>query len=126
MAQAPDRVRNDGIWTGRGCTMSWFFDVLWAVIGGAIIGILGRLLLPGKQNISMTVTVIAGIAAALAGGFIAHGLGVGDTNGVDWIRHGIQIALAILFVWLAAKWFPKKGSKQPTTQGTPPAGYPTS
>ncbi|HKE64875.1 MAG TPA: GlsB/YeaQ/YmgE family stress response membrane protein [Micromonosporaceae bacterium] len=106
--------------------MSWFFDVLWAVIGGAIIGVLGRLLLPGKQNISMTATVIAGIAAALAGGFIAHGLGVGDTNGVDWIRHGIQIALAILFVWLAAKWFPKKGSKQSATQGSPPpTGYPT-
>jgi uncharacterized membrane protein YeaQ/YmgE (transglycosylase-associated protein family) len=104
--------------------MSWFFDVLWAVIGGAIIGVLGRLLLPGKQNISMTVTVIAGIAAALAGGLIAHGLGVGDTNGVDWIRHGIQIGLAILFVSLAAKWFPRKDSTT-APPGAPPGGYST-
>ena len=77
--------------------------ILWAIIGGAIIGILGRLLLPGKQNISMLWTIVAGIAAALVGGLIATWLGVGDTAGIDWWRHIIQIALAVLFVWLVAR-----------------------
>lgn len=83
--------------------------ILWGIIGGAIVGILGRLFLPGKQNISMTMTVIAGILAATLGGIIATWLGVGDTKGIDWIRHGIQIVLAVLFVWLAARMFPRHG-----------------
>ncbi|GAA4706839.1 GlsB/YeaQ/YmgE family stress response membrane protein [Phytohabitans rumicis] len=78
--------------------------ILWAIIGGAIVGMLGRLLLPGRQNISVWVTIGVGIAAALLGGVLADWLGVGDTRGIDWIRHAIQIALAILFVWLAARF----------------------
>jgi len=77
--------------------------ILWAIIGGAIIGVLARLILPGRQNISVWLTVGVGIAAALIGGLIADWLGVGDTDGIDWIRHIIQIALAVLFVWLAAR-----------------------
>lgn len=78
--------------------------ILWAIIAGAIIGMLGRLLLPGRQNISVWVTIGVGIAAALLGGVLADWLGVGDTRGIDWIRHIIQVALAMLFVWLAARF----------------------
>lgn len=78
--------------------------ILWGIIGGAIIGILGRLILPGRQNISMLWTVVAGIAAALIGGLIADWIGVGDTKGIDWWRHIIQLALAVLFVWLVTRW----------------------
>jgi uncharacterized membrane protein YeaQ/YmgE (transglycosylase-associated protein family) len=78
--------------------------ILWGIIGGAIIGILARLILPGRQNISMLWTVVAGIAAALIGGLIADWLGIGETKGIDWWRHIIQLALAVLFVWLVARW----------------------
>lgn len=91
--------------------------ILWAVIGGAIIGILGRLLLPGKQNISVWLTVGVGILAALLGGLLADWLGVGDTRGVDWLRHIIQVALAVLFVWLAARYL--GGSARRTTPHRP-------
>lgn len=59
--------------------------------------------MPGRQNISALTTVIVGILAATIGGLIAGWLGAGDTNGIDWIRHIIQLALAVLFVWLAAR-----------------------
>jgi uncharacterized membrane protein YeaQ/YmgE (transglycosylase-associated protein family) len=78
-------------------------EILWGIIGGAIVGYLGRLLLPGRQNISALVTVLVGILAATLGGLIAGWLGVGDTRGIDWIRHIIQLALAVLFVWLAQR-----------------------
>lgn len=77
--------------------------ILWGIIGGAIIGVLARLLLPGRQNISMLLTVLVGIVAATLGGLLADWIGVGDTSGIDWIRHGIQIALAILGVWLVSR-----------------------
>lgn len=86
--------------------------ILWAIIGGAIIGILARLLLPGRQNISIWLTIAVGIVAALVGGLIADWLGVGDTRGIDWIRHFIQIAVAVLFVWLAARFVGGSASRR--------------
>jgi uncharacterized membrane protein YeaQ/YmgE (transglycosylase-associated protein family) len=77
--------------------------ILWAIIGGAVIGVLARLILPGRQNISVATTIGVGIVAALIGGVLAGWLGVGETNGIDWIRHAIQIGLAVLFVWIAAR-----------------------
>ena len=77
--------------------------ILWALIGGAIIGALGRLAVPGRQNISIWVTIGIGIAAALVGGALAQWLGVGTTRGIDWILHLIQVAVAALFVWIAAR-----------------------
>lgn len=93
--------------------------IIWGIIGGAIIGVIGRLLLPGRQNISMLMTVIAGILAATLGGIIATWLGVGETKGIDWIRHAIQIALAVLFVWLATRIRPKSTTGGPRTTMPP-------
>lgn len=94
--------------------------ILWAIIGGAIIGVLARLLLPGKQNISVWMTVGVGILAALLGGLLADWLGVGDTAGVDWWRHIIQVALAVLFVWLAARYL-GGGAARRSSPGRPAA-----
>ncbi|MEV4536083.1 GlsB/YeaQ/YmgE family stress response membrane protein [Asanoa sp. NPDC049518] len=86
--------------------------LLWALIGGVIIGVLARLILPGRQNISMIATISIGFLAALIGGVIADFLGVGETRGIDWIRHGIQIGLAILFVWVFTRLASKDAAKR--------------
>lgn len=69
-----------------------------AILIGAIIGILGRLVVPGRQRIGLLWTIVVGIIAALIGTAIAAGLDVADTKGVDWIEWLIQIALAALGV----------------------------
>ncbi len=92
--------------------------ILWALIAGTVLGFLGKLLLPGRQNIPWWATIGAGIAAALLGGLIADWLGVGDTAGIDWIRHGIQIVLAVLAIWLVARMM---GGRR--TTGTTRASY---
>jgi len=68
-----------------------FFDVLWIVIGGALIGVLARLVLPGRQRIPWWAVIGAGIVGMLAGDELARLLGVAHTGGFDWIRHGLQI-----------------------------------
>ena len=73
-----------------------------AIIVGAIIGVLARLVLPGKQNISLVMTVAVGIVAAIIGTFIASAIGVDDTNGIDWIELAIQVALAAVGVSIVA------------------------
>ena len=71
-------------------------------IVSAIIGALGRLVVRGKQDISVIATILIGIVAALIGTFIAKALGVGDTNGVDWIKLVIQVGLAAVGVTVFA------------------------
>ncbi|GAA2468007.1 GlsB/YeaQ/YmgE family stress response membrane protein [Streptomyces macrosporus] len=70
--------------------------IITAIVVGIVIGVLGRLVLPGRQRIGVLWTIAVGIIAALLGTFVAAGLGVADTNGVDWIQVLIQVALAAL------------------------------
>ena len=71
-----------------------------AIFVGAIIGGLGRLVVRGKQDISLAMTAAIGIVAALIGTFIANALGVGSTTGIDWIKLMIQVGLAAIGVTL--------------------------
>jgi uncharacterized membrane protein YeaQ/YmgE (transglycosylase-associated protein family) len=57
-----------------------------------------RLVLPGKQNISLIMTIVVGAVGAILGGLIADWLGVGDTDGIDWIKHAIQVGVAAVVV----------------------------
>ena len=74
--------------------------IISAIIVGAIIGALGRLVVRGRQNISILVTIVIGIVAALIGTFIANALNVGATDGIDWIEVVIQVVLAAVGVVL--------------------------
>ncbi len=76
--------------------------IIWAIIIGAIIGALGRLVVPGRQAMPVWLTILVGIVAAFIGTAIARALGVADTAGVDWVEHAIQVAVAALGVLLLA------------------------
>ncbi|GAB2941633.1 MULTISPECIES: GlsB/YeaQ/YmgE family stress response membrane protein [Streptomyces] len=72
--------------------------IISAIVIGIVIGVLGRLVVPGRQRIGILLTILVGIVAALIGSAIAAGIGVADTNGVDWVEWLIQIGLAALGV----------------------------
>ncbi|MFJ8109469.1 GlsB/YeaQ/YmgE family stress response membrane protein [Streptomyces sp. NPDC096132] len=72
--------------------------IISAIFIGIVIGVLGRLVVPGRQRIGVLWTILVGIVAALIGSAIAAGLGVADTKGVDWVEWLIQIALAAVGV----------------------------
>ncbi|GAB2617883.1 transglycosylase [Paractinoplanes abujensis] len=76
--------------------------IITAIVIGLIIGALGRLVVPGKQNIPIWLTILVGVLAAVVGTFIAAALGVDDTRGIDWIELIIQVALAAVGVSLVA------------------------
>jgi len=70
--------------------------IISAIITGAIIGALARLALPGKQNISIAMTVVVGIVGALVGGFLARLVGLGGGTG------GFSAATLIIEIVVAA------------------------
>jgi uncharacterized membrane protein YeaQ/YmgE (transglycosylase-associated protein family) len=76
--------------------------IISAIIIGAIIGALGRLVVPGRQPMPIWLTIVIGIVAAFIGTLIAAALGVANTAGIDWIELLLQIALAAVGVMLVA------------------------
>ncbi|MFC7816619.1 MULTISPECIES: GlsB/YeaQ/YmgE family stress response membrane protein [unclassified Streptomyces] len=72
--------------------------VISAIVIGIVIGVLGRLVIPGRQRIGILWTILVGIVAALIGSWVAAAFGVADTDGVDWVEWLIQIGLAALGV----------------------------
>ena len=75
--------------------------IIGAIIAGLVIGALGRLILPGKQNISIVMTIVIGIIASLAATFILGSIFgyENDNGGVQWwywIVGAILAALGIL------------------------------
>ncbi|RSS65846.1 GlsB/YeaQ/YmgE family stress response membrane protein [Streptomyces sp. WAC06273] len=72
--------------------------IISAIVIGIVIGVLGRLVVPGRQRIGVLWTILVGIVAALIGSWVAAAFDVADTDGVDWVEWLIQIALAALGV----------------------------
>ncbi|QFU94556.1 GlsB/YeaQ/YmgE family stress response membrane protein [Amycolatopsis sp. YIM 10] len=76
--------------------------IISAIIVGLIIGILGRLVVPGKQSIPIWLTLVVGIIAAFIGTAIARGVGYADTKGFDWLELLTQVVVAGIGVSIAA------------------------
>ncbi len=76
--------------------------MIWGILGligiGIVIGVLARLIVPGKQHISMVMTVVLGIAGALIGGLIASLLGTGDIFELNVLGFIIAVVAAVVLV----------------------------
>ena len=75
--------------------------ITWAVFG-LVIGLIARLIYPGRQPMGLLMTMVLGIVGSLLGGFIAWGLGFrpdrGPFEGAGWI---MSIIGALIVVWLS-------------------------
>jgi uncharacterized membrane protein YeaQ/YmgE (transglycosylase-associated protein family) len=74
-------------------------SIILALIVGAIIGFVARLVMPGKQNISMVATVLIGALGGLIGSAVASQFGYHNANGgVAWTPLFIGVAAAIALI----------------------------
>ncbi|ATQ28646.1 membrane protein [Rhodococcus ruber Chol-4] len=70
-------------------------EIIGTIIFGAVIGVLARLVIPGKQAMGWLITIVIGIVGALIGYWIWGMISdQGDTPGIDWWRWIISIAVA--------------------------------
>ncbi|QZY30060.1 hypothetical protein [Nocardioides coralli] len=82
--------------------------LLVTLLGGLVVGLLGRYLAPGgRDNIPLWLTVACGIGGMLLGSYLYAGLfdcaeATDCTPGVDWWRHAWQVGLAAVLVVAAA------------------------
>jgi len=79
------------------------FQIIGTIIFGAVIGIIARLVMKGRQPYGMLITIILGIVGALIGYWVWGLIGNGNTFGIDWIRWVISVvaAVALSFGYMA-------------------------
>lgn len=53
------------------------------ILMGLIVGVLAKLIMPGKDPGGFIVTILLGIVGAFVGGFIGSALGLGDVSGFN-------------------------------------------
>jgi len=83
--------------------------IITAIVIGAIIGALGRLVVPGRQPIPIWLTIVVGIVAAFIGTFIARALGIPTaTSGIDWLELLVQVIVAAIGVVLVANAYGRR------------------
>ena len=79
------------------------FGIIGQLIGGLIVGVIARLLLPGKEALpdgalGWLVTAIIGIVGALIGGVIARSLWAADNYTAGWIMSILGAIILLLVV----------------------------
>jgi uncharacterized membrane protein YeaQ/YmgE (transglycosylase-associated protein family) len=68
------------------------------ILFGLVVGIIAKLLMPGRDPGGFIITILLGIAGALLGGFVGRAMGLYEANeGAGWLMSilGAIILLAL-------------------------------
>ena len=83
-----------------------------AIIGflvfGLFVGAIARLIKPGKQNLSLVMTLVLGVVGSLIGGVVASLLGTGDIFELNIMGAVVSIIAAVLLIGVAEALSSKK------------------
>jgi len=81
-----------------------------AILIGIVVGVVGRLVLPGKHTVGVLLTTLVGIDSAFIGTAIARALGIFTaTSGVDWLEILGQVIVAAVGVALVSAMTERTG-----------------
>lgn len=68
------------------------------IVFGLVVGAVARLLLPGKQHLSIVATLIIGVLGSVVGGVIANALGTGDIFELNILGSIVAIVTAVVLI----------------------------
>ncbi|OBI85331.1 GlsB/YeaQ/YmgE family stress response membrane protein [Mycobacterium asiaticum] len=73
--------------------------IVLALVVGAIIGVVARLVMPGRQSIGMLMTVLLGALGGLLGSLITSHFGYSNANGgIAWIPFFVGVGAAVVLI----------------------------
>ena len=76
-------------------------QILGLIVVGLVIGVIARLIKPGRQNLSLLWTFLLGLAGALIGGLIASAIGTGSVTELNIIGFIVAVIAAIVLIGAA-------------------------
>jgi uncharacterized membrane protein YeaQ/YmgE (transglycosylase-associated protein family) len=72
--------------------------VIGFIVFGLVVGALARLVLPGKQHLSIIATLLIGLAGSVIGGVVANALGTGDVMELNFLGAVVAIIAAAALI----------------------------
>jgi uncharacterized membrane protein YeaQ/YmgE (transglycosylase-associated protein family) len=75
------------------------FGIVGWIVFGLIVGVIAKLLMPGRDPGGMIVTMLLGVAGALVGGFIGRAMGLYGPQDAVGIFMSILGAVLLLFAY---------------------------
>ena len=73
-------------------------QILGLILIGLVIGVLARLIVPGKQRLSLLATLLLGVAGAVIGGFLASLIGMGSITDLHFVGFVLAVVAAVLLI----------------------------
>ena len=73
-------------------------QILGLILIGLVIGVLARLIIPGRQRIGLPLTLLLGIAGAVIGGIIASYLGTGSIDELNFLGFVVGLIAAVALI----------------------------
>jgi uncharacterized membrane protein YeaQ/YmgE (transglycosylase-associated protein family) len=74
-------------------------NILWLIIAGAVIGLVARFLMPGRDPIGFVGTILLGIVGAVVGGWLWDEIFPRNDNEGVALFAGIVVAMVLLFIY---------------------------
>ena len=97
-------------------------QILGLILIGIVIGVIARLLLPGRQHIGFLMTILLGIGGAVIGGVIASAIGEGDIFELNFIGTVVGVVAAALLIAAAESFGVGRANTPATRPATAPVG----
>lgn len=68
------------------------------IVAGLVIGALARLIRPGRQRLSILMTLLLGLVGSVIGGLAANALGTGDIFELNALGFFIAVIAAVVLI----------------------------
>lgn len=75
--------------------------ILGFLVAGLVIGALARLVKPGRQKLSLVMTLLLGVVGSVIGGFVASLVGSGDMWELNIFGFVVAVVAAVLLIGVA-------------------------
>jgi uncharacterized membrane protein YeaQ/YmgE (transglycosylase-associated protein family) len=72
--------------------------VIGFIVFGLVVGVLARIIVPGRQQLSLGVTVVLGLIGSVVGGVIANALGTGDVLELNFIGSVVAVLASVVLI----------------------------
>ena len=75
------------------------FGILGWIVFGLVVGVIAKLVMPGRDPGGIVVTMLLGIVGALLGGFLGRAMGLYGPNDGAGLIMSIVGAIVVLFIY---------------------------
>lgn len=73
------------------------------IVFGLVVGALARLVVPGRQHLSIVMTLLLGLVGSVVGGVVANAIGTGDIFELNFLGSIVAIVTAVVLIILGER-----------------------